>query len=90
MDVSFTPNTAIATPYNKNSWQISRKGLSLSDRGDKRPHNTKGNNMKKIDASRVLCEIDVIIGNGTGHHKLVKGKAYRLATLKADMRLTAS
>lgn len=46
--------------------------------------------MKKIDASRVLCEIDVIIGNGTGHHKLVKGKAYRLATLKADMRLTAS
>lgn len=46
--------------------------------------------MKQIDKSRVICEIDVIIGNGTGHHKLIKGKAYRLSSLKADMRLTAN
>jgi hypothetical protein len=66
------------------------KGIIFIRQGRQAPHNTKGNNMKKIDPSRVLCEMDVIIGNGTGHHKLIKGKAYRLATLKADMRLTAS
>lgn len=46
--------------------------------------------MNNVNRSRVICEVEIIIGNGAGRHELVKGKAYSLSSLKADMRLTAS
>lgn len=36
----------------------------------------------------MVATVNIIIGNGTGHHEIIKNKAYSLATLKADMRLS--
>lgn len=41
-----------------------------------------------MKASMMVATVNIIIGNGTGHHEIIKNKAYSLATLKSDMRLS--
>lgn len=38
----------------------------------------------------IFCAVNIVIGNGTGHHSFVAGKGYSLKSLQADARLTAA
>ena len=38
----------------------------------------------------IYCAVNIVIGNGTGHHSFTAGKGYSLKSLQADARLTAA
>lgn len=41
-----------------------------------------------MKASMMVATVNIIIGNGTGHHEIIKNKAYSISSLKNDMRLS--